>query len=135
VSSERLRLLLVISSERLRLLLLLVIMVGGFNVVIIMLSVVVRAAGVGAKDADVGFRVLLLVLMLVVVRACEGDDEIAIGLSSQLLAADSGRRLHKLLVLGRGDCSTDEVGDALLAWTIWRTAASSPCSGTETLLV
>ncbi len=95
----------------------------GFNVVVIMLgSVVVRAAVVGAEDADVGFRVLLLLLMLVVVRACvsllmlvvvrvcEGDHEFAIGLSSQLLAADSGRRLHKLNVLGRGDCSTDEVG-------------------------
>ena len=58
MSSERLRLLLVISSERL--LLLLVIMVGGFNIVVVIMlgSVIVRAAGVGAEDADVGFRVL-----------------------------------------------------------------------------
>jgi hypothetical protein len=45
-------------------------MVGAFNGVVIMLgNVVVRAAVVGAEDADVGFRVLLLLLMLVVVRA------------------------------------------------------------------
>ena len=81
--------------------LLLVVMVGGFSV----------AAVVGAEDAeDVGFRVLLLLLLLLVVRAGEGDDEVVVGLSSQLLAADSGRRLHRLLALGRGDCSTDEVG-------------------------
>jgi hypothetical protein len=85
-------------------------------------NVFVRAAVVEAEDADVGFRVLLLLLMLVVVRACalllmlvvvracEGDHEIAIGLSSQLLAADSGRRLHKFLALDGGDCSTNEVG-------------------------
>ncbi len=36
-----------------------------------------------------------------VVRAGEGDDEV--GLSSQLLAADSGRRLHRLLALGGVD--------------------------------
>jgi len=35
-------------------------------------SVIVRAAGVGAEDTDVGFRVLLLLRMLVVViRACQ----------------------------------------------------------------
>jgi len=74
-------------------------------------SLSVRAAGVGAEDAAVVVRVLLLLRVLVVViRACEDDDEIAIGLSSQLLAADSGRRLHRILALGRCDCSTDEVG-------------------------
>jgi len=49
-------------------------------------------------------------MLVVVIRACEDDDEIAIGLTSQLLAADSGRRLHRILALDRGDCSTDEVG-------------------------
>jgi hypothetical protein len=127
-----------VSSERLRLLL--VIMVGGFNVIIIILgNIVVRAAVVGAED--VGFRVLLLLhfsssssseLVKVIVRSF-GDREI-VGLSSQLLAADSGRRLHRFLAEGLIAAPT-KWGDALLAWTIWRTAASSPCSGTETLLV
>ena len=67
----------------------------------------VRAAGVGAEDAAVVVRVLLLLLVF---RACEGDHEIFIRLSSQLLAADGGRRLHRLLALGRGDCSSDKVG-------------------------
>ena len=97
MSSERLRLLLVVMVGGF-LHLLLVVMVGGFSV----------AAVVCAED--VGFRVLLLLLLLVVVRAGEGDDEVVVGLSRQLLAADSGRRLHRLLALGRGDCSTDEVG-------------------------
>ena len=99
MSSERLRLLLVVMVGGF-LHLLLVVMVGGFSV----------AAVVCAED--VGFRVLLLLLLLLLVRAGEGDDEVVglVGLSSPLLAADSGRRLHRLLALGRGDCSTDEVG-------------------------
>jgi hypothetical protein len=63
----------IVSSERLRLLL--VVMVGGFSV----------TAVVGAED--VGFRVLLL-LLLVVIRAGEGDDEVVVGLSSQLLRGE-----------------------------------------------
>jgi len=60
--------------------------------VIVLGRVIVRAAGVGAEDAAVVVRVLLLLRMLVVrvllllrmlvvfIRACEDDDEIAIGL-------------------------------------------------------
>jgi hypothetical protein len=120
VNSERLRLLLVVMVGGF-LRLLLVVMVGGFNV----------AAVVGAED--VGFRVLLLLLLLLV-RAGEGDGEVVVGLSSQLLAADSGDSTGSL-PLAELIAAPTKWGDALLAWTIWRTAASSLCSGTETLLV
>jgi hypothetical protein len=52
-------------------------MVGGVNVVVVIMlgRVIVRSAGVGAEDAAVVVRVLLLLRMLVVViRACEDDD-------------------------------------------------------------
>ena len=121
MSGERLRLLLVVMVGGF-LHLLLVVMVGGFSV----------AAVVCAED--VGFRVLLLLLLLLVVRAGEGDDEV-VGLSSQLLAADSGGDSTGSLPLAEVIAAPTKWGDALLAWTIWRTAASSPCSGTEMLLV
>ena len=48
--------------------------------------------------------------MLVVVRACEGDHEIASDSAANCLRL-TGRRLHRFLALGRRvDCRTDKVG-------------------------
>jgi hypothetical protein len=103
--------------------LLLVVMVGGFSV----------AAVVCAED--VGFRVLLLLLLLLVVRAGEGDDEVVSDSAASCLRLTVGGDSTGSLPLAEVIAAPTKWGDALLAWTIWRTAASSPCSGTETLLV